>query len=148
MEYVYNDGGRAEAGYKGYVGDCAVRSICIITGKPYQEVYDGINLIAQREKITKKKKSKSTARSGVYRRTFKQYAESLGFRWTPTMFVGSGCKVHLRKEELPAGRIIVNVSKHYVAVIDGVIHDTFDPSREGKRCVYGYWTLTEGEIKP
>jgi hypothetical protein len=24
-------------------------------------------------------------------------------------------------------------------VIDGVIHDTFDPSRGGTRCVYGYW---------
>jgi hypothetical protein len=31
------------------------------------------------------------------------------------------------------------VSKHYCAVIDGVIHDTSDPSRDGTRCVYGYW---------
>jgi len=26
-----------------------------------------------------------------------------------------------------------------VAVIDGVINDTYDCSREGTRCVYGYW---------
>ncbi len=29
--YVTHDGGRADAGYKGKVGDCAVRAICIIT---------------------------------------------------------------------------------------------------------------------
>jgi hypothetical protein len=27
------------------------------------------------------------------------------------------------------------------AVIDGVIHDTFNPSRGGSRCVYGYWVF-------
>jgi len=25
-------------------------------------------------------------------------------------------------------------------VLDGVIHDTHDPSRGGRRCVYGYWS--------
>ncbi len=38
------------------------------------------------------------------------------------------------------GRLIVSVSKHMTAVIDGVIHDTHNPSRDGTRCVYGYWT--------
>jgi hypothetical protein len=56
------------------------------------------------------------------------------------MRVGSGCRVHLRADELPPGRLIVRVSKHVAAVIDGVIHDTFDCSRGGTRCVYGYFT--------
>jgi hypothetical protein len=47
--------------------------------------------------------------------------------------------VHLRAEELPGGRLIVKVSKHVVAVIDGVINDSHDPSRGGTRCVYGYY---------
>jgi hypothetical protein len=55
------------------------------------------------------------------------------------MRIGSGCTVHLRADELPPGRLIVNVSRHTVAVIDGVIHDTYDPSRDGTRCVYGYF---------
>jgi hypothetical protein len=55
------------------------------------------------------------------------------------MAVGSGCKVHLRADELPSGRLIVRVSHHFAAVIDGVIHDTHDCSRGGTRCVYGYW---------
>jgi hypothetical protein len=57
------------------------------------------------------------------------------------MQIGSGCKVHLRDGELPTGRLVVFVSKHYTAVIDGVIHDTYDPSRAGTRCVYGYFSI-------
>jgi hypothetical protein len=55
------------------------------------------------------------------------------------MKIGQGCKVHLRKEELPSGRLIVSVSRHLTAVIDGVIYDNHDCSRDGSRCVYGYY---------
>ncbi|MGA2164193.1 MAG: hypothetical protein ABSH36_06960, partial [Solirubrobacteraceae bacterium] len=55
------------------------------------------------------------------------------------MKIGHGCTVHLHAEELPSGRLIVRLSRHMCAVIDGVIHDTHDPSRQGTRCVYGYW---------
>jgi len=44
------------------------------------------------------------------------------------MAIGSRCKVHLADGELPPGRLVVSVSKHYAAVIDGVIHDTHDPA--------------------
>ena len=61
-------------------------------------------------------------------------------RWTATMDIGKGCRVHLRAGEVPmTGRVIVKVSRHLTALIDGVIHDTGDPSRDGTRCVYGYW---------
>ena len=51
-----------------------------------------------------------------------------------------GCRYkYLRPDELPKGRIIVRVSKHLDAVVDGVLHDTFDCSRGGTRCVYGYY---------
>ena len=70
---------------------------------------------------------------------FKDYMVSLGFEWTPTMKVGSGCRVHLRPGELPKGRLVVAVSRHYTAVIDGTVHDIGDPCRGGTRCVYGYW---------
>jgi len=55
------------------------------------------------------------------------------------MKIGSGCKVHLSSNELPDGRLIVKVSKHITAVIDGVLNDTYDCSRNGTRCVYGYF---------
>lgn len=65
---------------------------------------------------------------------------SLGFRLTPTMHIGQGCKVHMRVDELPMRRLIVSLSKHYTAVIDGVIYDTHNPHCDGTRCVYDYWS--------
>lgn len=138
--FAYDDGGRAAAGFKGATGDCCARSIAIVTGKPYQEVYDAINALGTRERTGKRKRGKSNARTGVYGATARRYMDSLGWKWTPCMTIGSGCKVHLRADELPAGRLMVFVSKHFTAVIDGVIHDTFDPSRDGTRCVYGYYS--------
>ena len=136
MQFVYDDGGREKAGYKGKTGDCVTRSIAIVSSKPYQEVYSAINLLAQDERT---KGKQSNARLGVYKRTYREYILSLGFEWTPTMQIGSGCKVHLKAGELPPGKLIVKVSRHLVAVIDGIIHDTSDPSRNGTRCVYGYY---------
>lgn len=43
MEFVYNDGGRSEAGFKGTTGDCVCRAIAIATQRPYKEIYDLIN---------------------------------------------------------------------------------------------------------
>lgn len=150
MEFQYNDGGRAEAGYKGQAGDCVTRSIAIATGKPYQEVYDALNGLGKLERVGKRKRGKSSARTGIYKQTIRKYLDSIGWKWTPTMQIGSGCKVHLTDGELPAGRLIVSVSKHLTAVVDGVIHDTHDPQRGtiivedgvqrvAGRCVYGYW---------
>lgn len=137
---IVDDGGRADAGFKGAAGDCVVRAIAIASGKLYKEVYDAINELAARERPRKGRRSGS--RTGVHRQTFERYLlEVCGATWTPTMQVGRGCKVHLRKEELPPGRLVVRVSRHLVAVIDGVIHDTHDCTRGGTRCVYGYYTL-------
>lgn len=151
MDYIFNDGGRSAAGYKGNAGDCACRAAAIATGRPYQEVYDALNVFAARERRGKRKRGVSSSRGGVYSQTMRKYMASIGWTWTPTMQIGSGCKVHLRDGELPHGRLVVLVSRHYVAVIDGVIHDTHDPQRatlitEGGvqriagRCVYGYFS--------
>ena len=139
MKFHFNDGGRIAAGYKGSAGDCVVRSVAIATGLPYQEIYDQVNKLSARERTGKRKRGTSNARSGVHKSTIKWLMESLGWQWTPTMQIGSGCTVHLRAAELPSGRLVVSVSKHLTAVIDGVIHDAHDCSRRGTRCVYGYW---------
>jgi hypothetical protein len=140
VKVLINDGGRAAAGFKGTARDCVTRAVAIATGKPYAEVYDAINEAAQGERRGKRKLGLSSARTGVYKQTTKKYLAALGWRFVPTMGIGTGCKVHLRDGELPMGRLIVKVSKHVVAVIDGVINDTHDPSRNGTRCVYGYYT--------
>jgi hypothetical protein len=55
------------------------------------------------------------------------------------MLVGSGCKVHLKADELPSGRLVVRVSKHMTTMVDGVVHDIANCSRGGTRAVYGYF---------
>lgn len=138
MRFVFDDGGRAAAGYKGKIGDCTCRAIAIATGMPYRTVYDLLHEHAQDQRITKRQPRRGSARTGIYKNTIRRVMTQLGWQWTPTMQIGSGCTVHLRDQELPRG-LIVAVSKHIVSVIDGVIHDTHDCSRDGTRCVYGYW---------
>jgi hypothetical protein len=148
------DGGRATAGFKGEAGDCVTRAIAIVSGKPYREVYDALHAAlddyasTHRDKTAKRiqrggGRRGTTPRNGVSRKVYERYLASLGWRWVPVMKIGSGCTMHLRADELPPGRIIVRVSRHVCAVVNGVIHDTHDCSREGTRCVYGYYTLPE-----
>ena len=139
MQFVYDDGGRKAAEYRGDTGDCATRAIAIVTGTPYQNVYQLVNEYGRAERKGKNRRSKSSARTGVWSLTMRRIMADLGWSWQPTMAIGQGCTVHLRAEELPGGKLIVRTSKHYVAVINGVVHDTYDPSRDGTRCVYGYW---------
>ena len=145
ISLIIDDGGRAAAGFRGHTGDCAARAAAIATGLPYKQIYEAINLIAMNERPRKRARP-SNARTGVHTWTLNTLLEMHGFKWTPTMTVGSGCKVHLRADELPSGIIITRLSKHYAAVIDGVLHDTHDSSRDGTRCVYGYWSKESSTV--
>lgn len=154
-KFQVNDGGRAAAGYKGKAGDCVCRAVAIASGRPYQEIYDRLakgNAAQRKGKRSRPSKGdgQETADHGIIvrRKWFKDYMVELGATWVPTMKIGSGCQVHLRSDELPAGRLVVAVSRHYTTVINGVINDTYDCSREGTRCVYGYWMFpaTGGQV--
>lgn len=167
MHVVIDDGGRADAGFRGSTGDCVTRAIAIVAGLPYREVYEALSEGCRAQRVTKRAGRRASSRNGVSttRKWFRDYMARLGFEWVPTMRIGSCCQVHLADGELPGGRLIVALSKHYTAVIDGVIHDTHDPQREmhcitpyrgqelrlgewvnsngvcsvQRRCVYGYW---------
>jgi len=138
MNFVYNDGGRSAAGFKGSAGDCVCRAVAIASGLPYQQVYDALSKGAGSQRGAKRS---SSARNGINatRQWFKDYMAQLGFRWVPCMTIGSGCQVHVKADELPVGSLILSLSKHYAAFINGTLHDTHDSSRDGTRCVYGYW---------
>jgi hypothetical protein len=139
MLYVYNDGGRAAAGYKGKVNDCVCRAIAIATERPYQEIYDELTAIGWMDCAYRIGGDGLAEVRCDTRKSERAYLAELGWMWTPTMHIGSGCQVHLDPNELPKDRLVVSVSRHLTAVIDGVIHDTFDCSRDGSRCIYGYW---------
>lgn len=140
MHWIYDDGGRAEAGYTGSARDCVCRAISIATERPYSEIYDLINEYAKKERKSKNRREKSSARMGVWKPTTRKIMDDLGWEWTPTMFIGQGCKVHIRSTELPSGRVMVQCSKHVATLVNGMLHDTHESSRGGTRCVYGYWT--------
>lgn len=148
MKFVYDDGGRKDAGRRGLTRDCVCRAIAIATERPYKEIYEELNDLCYQLRYGRNQLAysiamgrKYSAREGVPTKVIRSYFDSIGWNWTPTMGIGTGCKVHLRDNEIPmTGRIVVNLSRHLCAVIDGVIHDNHDPSRGGTRCVYGYWS--------
>jgi hypothetical protein len=139
LPFVYSDGGRKAAGFKGYTGDCSTRAIAIATERPYVEVYDALTALG---KLCRHRKGKECrARTGVCKKVLHRYMAMEGWTWTPTMSIGSGTRVHMAPGELPTEdrHLIVALSRHLVAVIDGVVHDHSDVSRDGTRAVYGYW---------
>jgi hypothetical protein len=154
--WVRDDGGRKAsrstlgAGRKDNVGDCVTRAIAIATGKPYGEVHDALTVAKVRYIYaggegkdagwTKHYKRRGGVRAfdpdhGCADGAYGPYLGSLGWRYTDT----KGRRLHLRADQLPGGRLIVEIRRHIVAVIDGVIHDTHDCGREGRVPVQGYW---------
>lgn len=64
---------------------------------------------------------------------FSEYMDKKGYKWFNATYW----------HEIPTvGRIIVSMYRHYTSVIDGVIHDTFDPRQHrttGNNPLSGYW---------
>ena len=133
LQFVENDGGRSVYFNGTSVGDCVTRAVAIATGKDYKQVYDEIAKIVG-----------YTPRNGLKHSDTKKVMKHFGGYWNPRMKIGSGCTTHLNADDLPVhGRLVCNVSKHVCAVIHGVLNDTYDCSRDGTRCVYGYWWFND-----
>ena len=146
LPWTYDDGGRAAAGYPRPARDCHARAIANAARRDYQIIYDLINVHGQAERPRAgrngKRASRSTARGGVHKPTTRRIMAELGWTWHPLMGIGTGCQVHLAQGEVPCRpgeRIIVQLSGHVAAVVDGVVRDTHDCTRGGTRCVYGVW---------
>ena len=139
--WVKDDGGRRKsgiaraAGRKDAVGDCVVRAIAIATGRPYREVHDALTVAKVRHVYAggdgdywdKRERRRGGVRAfdpdhGCSDEAYGPYLESLGWKFTST----KDRKVRLRADELPRGKLIVCISRHLVAVVDHVIHDTSD----------------------
>jgi hypothetical protein len=152
--FVKNDGGRRRSGIargrRDRIGDCVVRAIAIATRRPYREVHDALTLAAVHHAAAGTSAYARLVRRhgrvrhfhadhGVADEVYGPYLKGLGWRFTSTRDRG----VHLRADELPRGRLIVDLPRHLVAVIDGVIHDTRDCGGAGRRRVKGYWRMAE-----
>jgi hypothetical protein len=126
---VITDGGRAKAGYKGTANDCAVRAIAIAWPLPYKVIYDDMSDFLEAHGEPR------SARNGIEDELLKKYLGGRGWKWFDT----SNQQVHLNADELPAGKIIVAIKSHVLAMIDGVMHDNYDWSKDGNEIVEGYW---------
>jgi hypothetical protein len=131
VRYVYDDGGRAAAGFNRRSGDCVCRAIAIATGKPYREVYDGLNALCALYGVGQRQR-RAYADSGIPDHITDLYLGGLQWHFVSTD------KARLHRCDLPAGRLIVRVSKHLVALVDNVVHDTGEHWR-GHRPVHGYY---------
>lgn len=80
---------------------------------------------------------------GVFKPTFDKAMAALGWTWVSCGSVGKPSRVKITPEDLPAGAVILRLSRHYSVAIDGIAFDTHDPTRDGKRMVYGYWLPPE-----
>lgn len=152
MKFQYSDGGRSNYFEANFVGDCVCRAIANATGKDYKEVYNALKRLEKEIKLGKHE-TRGTVRDGVRRSVAKHYIEKeLGWKHHSTVIQGRGVTVHLTEEELPAGTLIVDISRHYTCVKDGTVVDTYDCSVKeyyddfgnlvvnNRRAVYNYWT--------
>lgn len=161
MEFwIINDGGRAAAGFKGDAGDCVTRAFTIgqygiaPTGEEYMTVYGELGRLLKewafsgrnsRAKAPYRNGRSATPRDGMPKAVIHSYATLIGWVWQPVMEIGKGTTMHLHPDELPQHPVmVVSLSKHLAAVVDGKLYDNHDASISrhsgpGKRAVYGYW---------
>ena len=141
LDFIYNDGGRISAGYKELTRDCVTRAITIAADLDYKFVHDCINRACKQERkylgftrtiIRRVKHGKFNADEGVTRRVIDEFVlGGLCWNWISTVN-------HNTFLDLPSkGKLLVLLSNHLVAVIDGVIHDLGNSSYS--RPILGYY---------
>lgn len=137
MKLIVTDGGRKDAGLRGnWAGDCVIRSIALASDVPYKRIYGHFKMMLANELGYVPEDGILTQKPA-----FKRYMVASGFVWNITCRIGSRERVHMNAKELPKGRLVLSLSKHYSCVIDHVIYDSYDPSNDGTRMVYGFWSF-------
>tara|TARA_R110001606_G_C15326043_1_gene645078 strand:- start:1069 stop:1467 length:399 start_codon:yes stop_codon:yes gene_type:complete len=129
MKFQFNDGGREAAGYKGKVGDCVVRALVIANDLDYKTTYRKMS-----QGVWELGRPK-TARSGVNTAVFYPMLKQLGW-----VVVPKKDKLRFRLDNLPRRKkVIVETRKHICVVIDGVIQDTWESSKNGDALIEKIW---------
>lgn len=140
MKWVYDD--PSSRYFETHENDSISRSISIATGISYDRVQAMLDKYIERECLDDKYVNNS--RLKLRKEVAPMFLKDLGYSWICKMQFSGGCKFHLKDGELPKDKtLIVNISKHFTCVKNGIIHDLYDPSRDGTRAVYGYY-IKEG----
>ncbi len=133
IDYRYDDGGRASAGYRGKTGDCVVRAIAICAREDYRAVYE---TMAEHMKLngfaasgnasaTRERSRKAPRRRGQLsaRRVQDRVLEAYGFRKVRRP---AGTRPTYTEAHLRYGDCIVGTTRHMAAIVGGALRDTFD----------------------
>ena len=111
-------------------GDCVIRALTKVTGKPWEKVFDELILIARELQCMPNGKP-----------CYERYLTENGFLYhgvsnakgTKRPTVDRFAKDHHN------GTYFVIVANHVVSVVDGIYYDTWDSC---DCCLYGYWEAT------
>lgn len=110
LQFQYGDAGRADAGYK-HRRDCVTRAIVFATGKPYKEVYLDLYTTCN-----------ANPGNGLSQTAYDRYMRRIG--WQYINAVGKS----FTTDDIPTDTtVMVRIKRHLCCVINGVIHDTYDP---------------------
>ena len=116
--YVFDDGGREAAGFKGRAGDCVTRAVAILTGTDYRQVYNDAAKVYERVFGVR------TARNGVpFSAKNTELADQYGL---VRVKLPKGPKPTYSEAYERYGDCIVRTRKHVAAIVDGKLRDTFD----------------------
>lgn len=140
MEYQYNDGGRVAAGFLNDARrDCVVRAIAIFTDMDYRDVWNRLAIVHKQDGGRTR-----SADTGIYtdRANFIKYTAEVGLVYT----------ILTKRETLRyfAARYkrdcIVQVRKHVIPIIGGVMHDTQPQGLN--TIVKGFWQKATPIVAP
>ena len=121
--YVYSDGGRDEAGYKGSARDCVARALSILLtrGNPSADSYKrAYEALAQANVRIGNNRS---ARNGIARFLLPDVFRSFGI---VTVKIPRGTRPTYTEAYERYGDCLVSTTKHVCTIIDGQLMDTFD----------------------
>ena len=106
--------------YNRHIDDCVVRSISLLTGRSWDEVYDEISDIASDNRLM------FDSVEFVEQYLDNRYPRECHYSKTLEEFI----------DEHPKGKYAVSMDGHLTAVIDVICYDTFNPLRRVIRCVW------------
>lgn len=106
--------------YNRHIDDCTIRALSLLTDKSWNEVYDELSDLANDKGLM--------FDSVVFVEDYldKRYPRECHYSKT----IGEFAK------EFPYGKYAVTTNGHITAIIDGIIYDTFDPSKRIMRCAW------------
>lgn len=127
-QFRWNDAGRSTSKRPKQKNDCTVRAIALTCKVSYDEAYDAVATMGR----------KSGQRWDIPKKPFELFGNYL--IWHPLQAVKGEPRMRCCDMDQISNRMILRISKHVFAVVDGVVLDT-SCDYMFENCVYGYWTV-------